>query len=335
VRRALTWTEIPLRTEVLREAARTLAPYYGKVFGTLTATGMAAIEVGLEWVGVRPEDEVVVPSECCYLVPAAIRRLGAVPVFALVDDRLTLDPLEIHRVLTVRTRAVLAVHHLGLPCPVRALRMATPTEIPIIEDAAQAFDLRSEGAAVGSTADIVVTSFGEGKPLSLMGGGGVFASQQLLENAMDRHTAAAREGTTLPRSSALHPRAVEDLEAHIKAAHELIARRRKAVARLTPLLHRAGLRPWRGRLYDSPSWHRLPVWAQDAAARENALMAVSAEKVVQLPHATSVPQLMHFKEHTIVLSPQTFEELLLIRLDDHERLEEWACDVRRRGHIDE
>jgi hypothetical protein len=323
----LTLMETPLGSNELHRAAKSLAFRYGKNFGVLAATGMAAIEIGLEWAGVGPGDQVVVPSLCCYLVPAAVRRIGAVPVFGPVDDRLTLDPHRIDQVFTERTRAVIAVHHLGLPCPIAAIRSKTPSHIPIIEDAAQAFDLHSEGAPIGSESDVVVTSFGQGKPLSFGGGGGVFGSHASLESAMDRYGVTAREGTRLPHSSALHPRALEGWEAQVVAAQQRVLERRQTIGRIMPILESAGLRPWHGRIGDRPTWHRLPVWPRDSAARAASLRSTAAPKVIQQPHKKSVFQLEHFKEHGVApLFPPGMEPLL-IRLDDIEHLQKWLNNI--------
>jgi len=310
-------------TTLLGSAARKLAPYYGKLYGTLTATGMAALEISLEWVGVVPNDEVIVPIDCCYLIPAAVRRLRAVPVFAAIDQHLTLDPMRLYKVINDKTRTVITVHHLGLPCPIQLVREAVPSHIPIIEDAAQAFALFSMYQPIGTFAEIVVTSMGARKPLSLGGGGGIFTEQPSIVSAMERHGKIAREGDRLPHSAALHPRAVEDLDSQLKLAQKRISLRRDIVSTLSKILEGIGFDVWKGRMGDQPSWHRLPVWPRTMEIRQRALASPAAERVVQTPHKIPVFKLPLFLKNSRIDYSSMLPKPLLIRLDDPESLEIW------------
>jgi perosamine synthetase len=307
----------------LNDAAAELAPLYGKPFGVMVATGQAAIELSLELAGVVSGDEVVVPSECCHLVPAAVLRCGARPVFATSDRNLTIDVASVAPLLTERTRAVIAVHHLGLPCPTGELRRFLPSDVVIVEDAALAYGLVSRGAPVGESADFVVTSFGTAKPLSLGGGGAVFGDDEDLRDVMTRYGRTARGGIVVPRSFPLHPAAVADLPAAISAASDLVKRRREFVERIRRPLEHAGFDVWCGQSGDVPTWHRLPVWPRSPRVRQLSTEVAGWEEVVQQPHAVPLSALPMFGGIGGQSTPANADPSLFLRIDDPYALDGW------------
>jgi DegT/DnrJ/EryC1/StrS aminotransferase family len=306
----------------VKQAAERLAPLYGKQYGVMTASGMAAAELALELCGVGHGDEVIVPAETCFRVPAAILRRGARPVFAATVSHL-LDPARLKAAISPSTRAVVAVHHFGLPCQLRALRQELPEKIALIEDAAQAFDLLSENAPVGTWSDYVISSFSQSKPVSLGGGGGVFSDAPDLTEALDGYGLSRRMSEAPPRSFPLHPAAVEGLEAAIRKATSRIERRRNLARSLRPLVEKARLQPWSGREGDAPCWHRLPLNPRDTAARRAALAAQAAELVLERPHETALPDLPMFASARRVLESAVPNGLFL-RLDNEEAATRWA-----------
>lgn len=306
----------------VRQAASRLAPLYGKPFGVLTSSGMAAIELALDLCGVVTGDEVVVPAECCFRVPAAVLKHGARPVFAATQAH-QLDPARLNAAMGPRTRAVIAVHHFGLPCRLREIRELMPVGVALIEDAAQAFDLSNEGAHVGLWSDFVVSSFSTNKPMSLDGGGGVFGSLPSLTYALDGYGPEQRMSAGPPRSFPLHPAAVQRLEIALAAAALKISRRRSLVRSLSPVLESAGLLPWSGRAGDLPCWHRLPLFPSTPAVRRAALEAKAAGIAVELPHDIAIPDLPMFAGARRCHSG-VYRDSLLIRLDNHEAVKRWA-----------
>ena len=317
-------------SDLVVDAATTLARLYGKSYGALVASGQAAIELALELAFVGLGDEVVVPADGCHLVPAAVVRRGARPVFAALDDDLTMSLPAVVSKITERTRAVVAIHHLGLPTAVRAIRNAIPPSITVIEDASLAFGLMSGGDSVGSSADFVVTSFGPGKPLTLGGGGAVFGDQPLLATAMRRYGPEARGGDFAPRSFALHPCAVNQLSEAIDAATALVAHRRAVVATLRGLLKRTGFRVWTGREGDDPTWHRLPVWPSSDELFGAATAGVTWQAVGQLPYEvvlTDIPMFATVSTGKASGSSSPKPPVLLLRTDASDAIEAWCRSI--------
>ena len=137
-----------------------------------------ALHLALLAVGVRPGDEVITVSHSFIATANAIRYCGGVPVFIDIDPAtFNMDPALIVPAITDRTRAILCVHQIGMPCDLRRIReIADRHGLPIIEDAACAIgsEILWNGAweKVGKPhADIACFSFHPRKVISTGDGG--------------------------------------------------------------------------------------------------------------------------------------------------------------------
>src|SRR5262249_35802207 len=132
-----------------------------------------ALHLALLVAGIEPGDEVVVPSLSFIATANAARYVGAVPVFADVDETtLNLTPATIEPCLTPRTRAVILVDQAGMPADLEAVQaLCQPRGIAIIEDAACAAGSTYRGRAVGAGADLAAFSFHPRKLLTTGEGG--------------------------------------------------------------------------------------------------------------------------------------------------------------------
>lgn len=139
------------------------------------ANGMLALELGLQSLEVGPGDEVVLTPRSFAAAAACIVTCGATPVFADVDpesQNLTAD--SIARVLTPRTKVVIAVHLAGWPCAMdEIMTLARGCGLYVIEDCAQAHGATYDGRPVGSFGDAAVFSFGPDEIMSTGGAGGM------------------------------------------------------------------------------------------------------------------------------------------------------------------
>ena len=97
-----------------------------------------ALHLALLVAGVQAGDEVITASHSFVATANAIRYLGASPVFVDIDPRtFNLDPTQVEQAITVRTRAILCVHQMGLPCDLAALSLLAKRHgLPLVEDAA-------------------------------------------------------------------------------------------------------------------------------------------------------------------------------------------------------
>ena len=133
------------------------------------ANGTDALVIVLDAMGIGRGDEVICPAFTFYATAESIARLGATPVFADIDpSTLNLDPADVARKVTPRTKAIMPVHLFGRPAPLAEL---TELGLPIIEDAAQAFGSPGiAGTGIAST-----FSFYPTKNLFGLGDGGLIA----------------------------------------------------------------------------------------------------------------------------------------------------------------
>jgi len=115
------------------------AAYCGVDHALATSSGTGSLLVSLIALGLKPGDEVIVPAYTFVASYTAIIFAGLVPVLAEIDESLTLDPEDIERRITPRTKAILPVHMLGNPCNMDAIMdIAKRRGLVVLEDACQA-----------------------------------------------------------------------------------------------------------------------------------------------------------------------------------------------------
>ena len=149
---------------------REAASYLGVPRTVGVANGTDGLVLALDALGVGPGDEVICPAFTFYATAESIARRGATPVFADIDPAtLNLDPEDVAAKVTERTRALMPVHLFGRVMPLGEL---AKLDVPIIEDAAQAFG--AEGVA--TTGVLSTFSFFPTKNLFALGDGGLVAA---------------------------------------------------------------------------------------------------------------------------------------------------------------
>jgi dTDP-4-amino-4,6-dideoxygalactose transaminase len=149
------------------------AAYLGCAHAVGVNSGTDAIAIALRALGVGPGDEVVTTPFTFVATAEAIAAIGARPMFADIDpDSLNLDPAQVEARRTPQTRAVVPVHLFGTPAPMAEL----PRDLPVVEDAAQAFGATVDGRKVGAIGRAGAFSFFPTKPLGGCGDGGLIAT---------------------------------------------------------------------------------------------------------------------------------------------------------------
>jgi dTDP-4-amino-4,6-dideoxygalactose transaminase len=149
------------------------ADYLGVPEAIGVANGTDALVIVLDAMGIGRGDEVICPAFTFYATAESIARIGATPVFAEIDPAtLNLDPEDVERRITAKTKAIMPVHLFGRPSPLAELaELCQPLGLPIIEDAAQAFGSPEiTGTGIAST-----FSFYPTKNLFGIGDGGLIA----------------------------------------------------------------------------------------------------------------------------------------------------------------
>lgn len=152
-----------------REFAECVATPHAVAVNSATA----AMHLALDALGLKAGDEVIVPVYTFTATAEVVVYYHARPVFVDVDPRTcNLDPSQLERHLTPRTKAIIVVHIAGLPAEMDAiLAIARKHHIPVIEDAAHAFPAKYRGRMIGSISDMTAFSFYATKTLSTGEGG--------------------------------------------------------------------------------------------------------------------------------------------------------------------
>ena len=138
-------------------------------------TGTSALHLGLLAAGVGPGDEVITVPFTFVATAAAIRYTGAVPVFVDINlDSFTMDPEQVEKAITPRTKAICPVHLYGQAADLDPiLDIARRHGLKVIEDACQAHGTEYKGRRVGALGDVGAFSFYPGKNLGAYGEGGM------------------------------------------------------------------------------------------------------------------------------------------------------------------
>ena len=138
------------------------------------ASGAAAIQLGLDALGISRGDEVIAPANTFFGSVMPILRLGATPVLVDCDDETaTIDPARVADSIGSRTKAVLAVHLYGQPADVDPLQeLCSSHGLALVEDACQAHGARYKGRRVGTFGRFAAFSFYPSKNLGAYGDGG-------------------------------------------------------------------------------------------------------------------------------------------------------------------
>jgi len=142
------------------------------------ASGLDAIVLSLEALGVSKGDEVITTPVSAYATTLAIQKVGATPVFADIEaDSGCVDPRSVVRCISNKTKAIVPVHLYGVACDMSSLcKVASEHQIHVIEDCAQAHLAKHDGQAVGSFGICSAWSFYPTKNLGALGDAGAICT---------------------------------------------------------------------------------------------------------------------------------------------------------------
>ena len=164
-------------------------------------SGTAALRVALAALGIGRDDEVITQSFTFVATAEAIIEAGATPICTEIDGTLNLDPGDIERRITDRTRAVIAVHMLGTPARLPEIRaVCERNNLALIEDTAWGCGGSLEGKPLGTWGEIGTFSFDFAKTMTTGEGGMVvFKSTEHYERATAWHDHGHENNPAVPR----------------------------------------------------------------------------------------------------------------------------------------
>lgn len=173
----------------VQEFEKKFAEFTGRKYALAVSSGSTALKVALATLGVGFGDEVITSGFTFVATWEAILECGAVPVFSDIDDTLNLDPGELAKRITPRTKAIIPVHMLGAQARIEAIMaVADQHRIPVVEDTAQSCGGFIKGKALGSFGAVGTFSFDSVKTLTTGEGGMlIMDDQELYRRASEYH----------------------------------------------------------------------------------------------------------------------------------------------------
>lgn len=160
---------------VIRELEREYADFTGQKYALAHNNGTSALLAAFYSIGLQPGDEVLVPSATFWASVLPMTWIGAIPVFCESEkERMGIDPVDMERKITDRTKAIVIVHLWGLPSKMTEIfALAEKYNLRIVEDASHAHGATWRGRQCGALGDVSVFSM-QGDKLAPAGEGGVF-----------------------------------------------------------------------------------------------------------------------------------------------------------------
>ena len=126
------------------------AEYFGVKYAHAVSSGTAAIHSALASVGIEKNDEVITTAWTFVAPVEAIVSLGAVPVLANIDETFNIDPIEVEKNITDKTKAIVVVPMWSAPKMSEILQIGEKYNLPIVEDAAQSLGGTYKGKKLGT-----------------------------------------------------------------------------------------------------------------------------------------------------------------------------------------
>lgn len=160
-------------------------------------SGRSALWAILNAFSVGSGDDVILQAFTCVAVPEIILAVGAKPVYVDVDTTFNIDPEELIKKISPKTKAVIVQHTFGVPAQIRRIReIARRNRIILIEDCAHALGATVDGKLVGTFGDAAFFSFGRDKIVSSVFGGVAIISNQ--NSVVSQKLRAISDSLTLP-----------------------------------------------------------------------------------------------------------------------------------------
>jgi len=154
-----------------------IAKFCNRKYAVAFNSGTDALTLGLMLLGVKKGDEVITPPNSFISSTSSIIHIGAVPVFADVLKNQNINPKEIEKKITKKTKAIMPVHLTGRICEMNEIkRISKKYKIPIIEDAAQSIGSKYFNKRSGSFGELGCFSTHPLKNLNACGDGGFFVT---------------------------------------------------------------------------------------------------------------------------------------------------------------
>jgi len=170
--------------EIVSKYEKQMTSSIGNGYGISFAAGRMAFYTLMKALGIGEGDEVILPGFTCSVMPNAVWRTGAKPVFADIDSETFGSSAEgIEKRITSRTKIIVAQHSFGIPCNIQEIvELGKKKGHFVLEDCALTLDSAIRGIKAGNWADAAIFSTDRTKPINTLIGGFLFTKDESLYN---------------------------------------------------------------------------------------------------------------------------------------------------------
>lgn len=303
--------------DVTREFEQAFSSYLNVDYSIAVTNGTTALHLACAALGIQPGDEVIVPSLSFVATANAVRYTGADVVFADIISlqEPCIDPSEIKKLITSKTRAVIVMHYAGIPCRMQEIiELCSPYQIAVIEDAAHAPGASISNQKLGTWGTLGCFSFFSNKNLITGEGGMVVTSDESLAEKIKLLRSHGMTSTTLDRykghaysydvielgfnyrldeiRSALGLVQLSKLDPNNKIRNNWV---QKYMAELSP----TGLILPFAHSCGEPSFHIMPVVLSESINRESFMNEMKKKKVQTSIHYPAIHQFTYYEKDTL------------------------------------
>lgn len=293
---------------------KAIVDYTGARFAVAVNSGTAALDIAVGALGLTPGDEAITTPFTFSATSNAILYHGIKPVFADIDSHSwNLDPIDVRRKITSRTRAIILVDYSGQPCDIDELKsIANEHNLFLIEDAAHSLGATYKDVKVGVHADLTTFSFHSVKHITTGEGGMVTTNDQQLS---DKLMMLRSHGIDRDAGSRYGPEAgwaydmkmlgrnyrITDFQcalgiSQLRRLDEFIAKRRKLVA-----LYRSLLPPDIQTIVEKQdrrsAWHLFPVLVPKGVSRDAIFKKMRQGNIGVNVHYIPVYRHSYYQQH--------------------------------------
>ena len=178
IKRQMSWAIGP----EIEQFESLLSKYSKRKFCVTFNSGTSALHASLLSLGIKSNDEVIVPSFTFIATANSVLMVNAKPKFLDIEKTtLGLDPKLLESQINSKTKAVMPIHYAGLPCQIDEIQKITKKhKLALIEDAAESFGAKINNKKIGSFGDLSILSFAGNKVLTTGEGGAVLTDSKIL-----------------------------------------------------------------------------------------------------------------------------------------------------------
>ena len=266
----------------VQQLEKLLSKFVKSKFAVAVNSGTAALQASLYAIGIKPGDEVLVPSFTFVATANSVKSVGAKPVFVdILKDNYTMDPSDLRRKITRKTKAIIPVHLYGhIAYMDEILEIAKKSSIKIIEDASQSLGSKFKGKHSGTFSHLGCFSLYGGKVIT-SGEGGVIVTDdkklfEKLKQVRNHGLSKNNLTTTLGLNLRLSEISAAIAKIQMKKLPLLLSKRKKNAQILTDLLKNDDIILPEQRKNETVNWYLYTIAIRN---RDKALKKLNASGI--------------------------------------------------------